>query len=80
MENISPDLEAKVGVSEAVQSSPLQPRADIESALLVIFLGPTRQEILRKADKRFLSLIGLVYMLKNRDFTEHGERQSPVGL
>lgn len=75
MSALFPDVEAK-GTAPEVQVtadgqerplSPLDDRRDVE-AFLATFSAEEHNLIMRKVDRRFLLLIGLMYMLKNIDY------------
>lgn len=75
MSSSLPDVEAK-GTAPEVQVvtdakdrplSPLDDRRDVE-AFLATFSAEEHNSIMRKVDRRFLLLIGLMYMLKNIDY------------
>ena len=75
MDNINPDLEAKVvqsklGVaSETLQSSSSSTSDEYRETFLSSFSAEEDRRIMRRVDRRFLLLIGLMYMLKNIDYT-----------
>lgn len=61
--------EAGLRTEEALTRSSSSSLSDQRAAFLSTFSAEEDRRIMRKVDKRFLLLIGLMYMLKNVDYT-----------